>query len=249
MSFGLTGSGSTETARATTDEPDEDLYLHGGTTNLTSALVQIGALTGGEVNLGISGPYRSGDKLPVLAAFGKRDSARPYIFNEAPYPFTRRNRLRAIVTNAGTETGGHIVLLGTPTTQPDAADMPVVGNMFFLKADANFTGAASQTTNDSTKAQAFDVLVVGAYCDMVQPGTSIRITDAEGKVWMPPDTYTPAWAIAGRPGGQLPVMRWPVRYRLREGGSLRVAFKNDATAPESNRSVWFACYQLRQEAR
>ena len=90
------------------------------------------------------------------------------------------------------------------------------------------------------------LLVMGAFTDLVQPSTSVRIIDHTGTPWCNANSYVPLWAVAGRGAGQVNVQRWPIFYYLPAREYMQFAFQNAVAAdgPESNGTVTLEALRL-----
>lgn len=244
IAVGLDGvAGNRKTGN--TLEADADLFLRGGTTNLSTSKAKIGDFS--QTSLGSSGPLQMGADTPLLAMFGKRDSARPVLPWGGNFTLLKGGKIRSDVLNVGGESRGHLVFVAEPT-QSDRPAVVVPDNkpMGYFSVNAGFTGVASEPKSTTTNPLSFDVLILGAYTDLVQASTSIRIIDHTGQAWCNPNSYVPLWAVAGRVASQLPVVRWQAAYYLPAREVMQIGFQNAVAAdtPESNGSVTFEYVRL-----
>lgn len=244
---GLTGAAG-ERKTNPTAAALEDLRVVGGRTNLVTSKGQISDYTKG-ARAGRSGPLQMEADIPLLAMFGKRDSARPLVPYPPQFTLKRDARLRTEVLNVGGESRGYLVFDCVPVAGDggdyDPAYLAGLNNFYFT-LDMGFGAVAEERKSDQSTSYNFDLLILGAFTDTAAASIGVQIFDHMGRPWQPLDTYVPVWAVAGRGAGQMPINRWVTPYLLPAGHTINCLFQNAVAAdgPENNGSITFECLQL-----
>lgn len=220
---------------ATTKDAEDRIKIVASTTNLVTSFAKVTDLKG-------TGLW-SEETVPVLSMFGKRDSARPWLYFKRHLPLIANARIRAELLNVGSEGAGHLVYLALPQSeeseQPSLANPQDVGENFIIPVDAKFTGTLNEDTSTETNPQEEDLVIWGAITNL--NSALVRLTGADGRNWM--NDPTPVWAVAGRAASELPILYWPRPYALPRQRTIKFSFKNAAS--ENGGGIYLVAQKLK----
>lgn len=193
----------------------------------------------------IGDPLWSHDNIPINAMFGEPDSARPVFYFRKPVFLGRGARILADVLNIGGEPEKTLVYVGV---QRDGKG-PQVPHPLDAVTDeimsiaAPFTSVVDEDWPGFSPERDYDFALYGLQTNLAD--ATVRITDAEGRIWM--NDYTPLWAMAGRSNSELPMQLLPRPYLIPAHSSLFVQFKNDGG--EAAGTLWLYGQRLPRRAQ